>query len=204
MIKEHAKECLAETMENQFKNFRTDCRGMAGIEAAFIFPILIVILLGLYEFTSAFTVNRKVTNSAAIIADLVTRHNRFILRADITDYYNAVDMIMAPIPPADVRVELFGYRNAGGTMSLLWSEDNGQGGSCGGVPATANMGPLSVAGNDLVVARVCTTYTPVMANFWGTTFIPTPTLAVSETITDRPRVSAALTCYASVDGGAVC
>jgi Flp pilus assembly protein TadG len=204
MILEQARKRFAETMKNQFKNFSTDCRGMAGIEAAFIFPILIVVLLGLYEFTSAFTVNRKVTNSAAIIADLVTRHNRFILRGDITDYYNAVGMIMAPIPAANVRVELFGYRKSGATMSLVWSEDNGQGSSCGAAPATTNMGPLSVAGNDLVVARVCTTYSPILTDFWGTTFIPTSTLAIAETITERPRVSLTLTCYAATDGGAIC
>jgi Flp pilus assembly protein TadG len=186
-------------MKQILRKFKRDDRGMAAIEAAFCFPVLIILFVGMFELTSAISVNRRVTLAASVMADIVTRHNATILQTQIADYYNAAAMAMSPTPSANVRVELFGFRKVGASISQIWKSSNNLGSSCGGAPAVANMGPLMVSGNDLVVARVCTTYTPVMTSFWGV-----GTVAVSETITDRPRISAALTCYTTVVGGAVC
>jgi Flp pilus assembly protein TadG len=191
-------------MKKLLRKLKYDDRGMPAIEAAFCFPLLILMFISLFELTSAISINRRVTLAASVMADLVTRHNTSILKTEITDYYNAAEMAMSPTPSATVRVELFGYRKAGATISRIWKSNNGLGSSCGADPGIANMDPLMVSGNDLVVARVCTTYTPIMTSFMGTTFFPNPTLTVSETITDRPRISTALTCYDTVVGGAVC
>lgn len=193
-----------DSMKEMPRKFKVNEDGMPAIEAAFILPLLIMLFIGLFELTSAISINRQVTNAASAMADLITRHNSSILKAEITDYYNAPEMIMAPIPSSNVRIELFGYRKAGAVISQIWKTNNGKGSSCGGDPPTANMAPLMVSGNDLVVARVCTTYTPVTTAFLGTIFFPNPTLAVSETITDRPRISPTLTCYQTVEGGALC
>ncbi len=204
MMLELTAKLLSDTMKELLRKFKCDERGMPAIEAALCFPVLILLFISLFELTSAISINRRVTLATSAMADLVTRHNTSILRPQIADYYNAAEMAMFPTPSANVRVELFGYRKVGATISQIWKVNNGLGSSCGAVPGTANMDPLMVSGNDLVVARVCTTYTPVMTSFLGSTFFPNPTLTVSETITDRPRISTALTCYTTVVGGAVC
>lgn len=198
-------------MKIRFRNFLRETKGIAAVEVALIMPALLILYFGLFDLTSLISVNRKVTYSASVVADLVAQNKTSILKADIQNYYNASDMIMVPIPSATVRVEVFGYKISGSTISQVWKTDNAKGSSCGAAPSTAAMAPLMVAGNDLVVARVCTTYTPYAGNFrinaagFGTYKILGDTaLSVGETIIQRPRSTLKLTCYNTTVGGAVC
>ena len=191
-------------MKSTFRKFLHETKGIAAIEVAFILPFMFLLYFGLYDLTSVISVNRKVTYSASVVADLVAQNKTSVLKSDIQNYYNAADMVMAPISSAAVRVEVFGYRISGSTISQIWKTDNASGSSCGSAPSTSAMGPLMVAGNDLVVARVCTTYTPFASTFLGHEILGEGTMAVGETITQRPRSTLKLTCYNTTVGGAVC
>jgi len=200
-----------KTMKSMLRKFLYETKGIAAIEIAFIMPALLILYFGLFDLTSLISVNRRVTYAASVVADLVAQNKTSVLKADIQNYYNASDMIMVPIPTSTVRVEVFGYRISGSTISQVWRTDNASGSSCGAAPSTAAMAPLMVAGNDLVVARVCTTYTPYAGNFkvnaagFGTYRILGDTaLTVGETIIQRPRSTLKLTCYNTTVGGAVC
>ena len=191
-------------MTSKFKKFLGETRGIAAIEVALVLPFLLLIYFGLFDLTSLISVNRKVTYAASVMADLVALNKTSVLKSNIQDYYAAANMVMAPTPAASVRVEVFGYRISGVTITQAWKTDNAGGGSCGAAPSTAAMAPLMVAGNDLVVARVCTTYTPYASNFLGHAILGDTPLLVGETITQRPRSSLQLTCYNTAVGGAVC
>ena len=192
-------------MKRTFKNFLRETKGIAAIEVALVMPVMLLLYFGLFDLTSIISVNRKVTYSAGVIADLVTQNKTSVLKTDIQNYYNASDMVMDPIPSASVRVEVFGYRKTGTTISQLWKTNNGKGSSCGAAPATAAMAPLMVAGNDLVVSRVCTSYTPYASNFLGHAILGDAPIAVGETITERPRSTNQLTCYqTTVAAGTLC
>ena len=210
----HDRHMFIETgkiMKCMFRKFLHETKGIAAIEIAFIMPALLILYFGLFDLTSLISVNRRVTYAASVVADLVAQNKTSILKADIQNYYKASDMIMVPIPSSTVRVEVFGYKISGSTISQVWKTDNAKGSSCGAAPSTAAMAPLMVAGNDLVVARVCTTYTPYAGNFkvnaagFGTYRILGDTaISVGETIIQRPRSTLKLTCYNTTVGGAVC
>jgi Flp pilus assembly protein TadG len=200
-------------MENKMKNARQkffrDTKGAAAIEMAMIFPFMIFLYFGMADLTGLVSLNRKITYSADVIGDLVTRSNDSILKSDIADYYNASDLIMMPTPSANVRVELFGYRNTGTQASpvitKIWQTDNAKSTSCGNAPSTTDMASLMTSGNDLIVARVCTTYTPYVANFMGSSILGASTFKVSKMITRRPRGSLQLKCYqTTVAAGTAC
>ncbi len=191
-------------MKKPFRTFLRDSRGIAAIEIAFIMPFMLMLYFGLADLTSVISLNRKVTYSADVVADLVTRHTNTVLKADIADYYNGSDMIMAPVDPAAYQVEIFGYRMVGTTVTQIWKTSDTAGGSCGAAPSTTAMAPLMVSGNDLILTRVCSTYTPYMASFLGTSILGTSPFVVSESNTRRPRSSLQLTCYQTTIGGAVC
>ena len=191
-------------MKNKFKNFLQETKGIAAIEAAVILPFMFLLYFGLYDLTSVISVNRKVTYAASVVADLVAQNKTSILKSDIQNYFNASDMVMAPIPSAEVRVEVFGYRKTGSTIAQFWKTDNASGSACGAAPSTSAMEPLMFAGNDLVVARVCTTYTPFASTFLGHEILGEGSMAVGETIIQRPRSTLKLTCYNTAVGGAVC
>ncbi len=191
-------------MRNTFRKFLGETGGIAAIEVALILPFLLLIYFGLFDLTSVISVNRKVTYAASVMADLVALNKTSVLKSSIQDYYAAANMVMAPTPAASVRVEVFGYRISGATITQVWKTDNAAGSSCGAAPSTAAMAPLMVAGNDLIVARVCTTYTPYASNFLGHRILGNAAFQVGESITQRPRSSLQLTCYNTAVGGAVC
>lgn len=195
---------MFEIMKNQLGKFIRETRGIAAIEIAFILPFMLLIYFGLFDITALVSVNRKVTYSASIVADLVAQNKTSVLKSKLLDYYSAANLVMAPTPASAVRIELFGYRIAGSTISQIWKTNNGLATSCGPDPVTTNMAPLMVAGNDLVVARVCTTYSPYAANFLGHSIVNASTFKIGESITQRPRSTLKLTCYNTTVGGAVC
>jgi Flp pilus assembly protein TadG len=191
-------------MKRNVCKFLRNTRGAAAIEMAMIFPFMIMLYFGLADLTGLVSLNRKVTYAADVMADLVTRNNNSILKAEIDDFYNATDLVMTPKPSSTVRVEVFGFRIAGSTITQIWSTNNGQGASCGAAPSTSSMAPLMTAKNDLVVSRVCTTYTPYVASFLGQSLLGAASFNINKTVTRRPRGSLQLTCYKTVVNGAVC
>lgn len=195
---------MPKIMKNKLRKFIGETKGIAAIEFAFILPFMLLIYFGLFEITALVSINRKVTYSASIVADLVAQNKTSMLKSKLTDYYSAANLVMAPISSSAVRIEVFGYRIAGSTISQMWKVNNGQATSCGADPTTTAMAPLMVAGNDLVVARVCTTYAPYAANFLGHSIVNGTSFNIGESITQRPRSTLKLTCYNSVVGGAVC
>lgn len=191
-------------MRKAFRDFLRETNGIAAIEVALVMPVMLVLYFGLFDLTSLISVNRKVTYSASVVADLVAQNKTSVLKSDIQNYFSAANMVMAPTPAATVRVEVFGFRKSGSTISQAWKTDNAQGGSCGAAPTTGAMAPLMFAGNDLVIARVCTTYTPYASDFLGYAILGSTPMLVGETITQRPRSTLQLTCYNTTVGGAVC
>ncbi|NJM30441.1 MAG: pilus assembly protein [Rhizobiales bacterium] len=185
--------------------FARETRGVAAIEFALIVPFVILVYLGLFDLTTLITVNRKVTYSTSVVADLVTQNNTNVLQAQITDYYNAAEMVMDPVPMSDVRVEVYGYRLVAGAVNQIWSVNNGQGSGCG-APSTADLDDLMLGGNDMVIAQVCTDFTPRTAMFLGEYLLGAPNFTVSQQIAQRPRQvgNATLTCFVSSVGGATC
>lgn len=191
-------------MKCKFKKFTGETRGIAAIEFALIMPFMLLIYFGLFDIVSLVSVNRKVTYAASVVADLVAQNKTSVLKSTIQNYFNASNMVMAPMPTNVVRVEVFGFRKSGSTISQIWKVDNGQSSSCGAAPSTAAMDPLMFAGNDLVVARVCTTYEVYAANFLGHSIVNSSSFKIGESITQRPRSTLKLTCYNTTVGGAVC
>jgi Flp pilus assembly protein TadG len=195
---------MEKIMKSKFRNFIGESKGVAAIEIAFIMPFMFLLYFGLFDITALVTVNRKVTYAASVVADLVAQNQTSVLKSNIQNYYKASNMVMSPIPSSTVRIEVFGYRISGSTISQVWKTDNASGSSCGADPSTSTMAPLMAAGNDLVVARVCTTYTPFASSFLGHEILGEGTIAVGETTTQRPRSTLKLTCYNTTVGGAVC
>jgi Flp pilus assembly protein TadG len=187
--------------------------GMAAVEFAFIVPVMLLLYFGLIDITGLVSLNRKVTASAAITADLVGQQKTSVLKPLIMDQYNATAMIMSPTSITNVRVEVFGYRNVGGTPTKIWHTSNNQGPACGVDPDITNMLPLMAATNDLVVARTCTTFTPYVISWMSRDaagnsnsikVLASDSFLVKQAIVVRPRSSLQLTCYESVVGGALC
>lgn len=180
--------------------------GAAAIEFAFIMPFMLLMYFGLVDVTGLISMNRRVVSAAATMADLVGQQKTTVVGGTIADQYNAAYVIMQPVASTNVRVEIFDFRtNASGTIVQMWKTGNNQGPSCGAAPSTTGMSNLMTASNDVIVARVCATYSSTVASFMGTSIMGAASFNLSQAISVRPRSSLTLDCYATtVAAGTAC
>jgi Flp pilus assembly protein TadG len=183
--------------KNLFKRggFLRQDTGAAAVEFAFIMPFMLLLYFGLVDVTGLISLNRRIVSAAATMTDLVTQQKTNVLDTTIIDQFNAAYAIMQPLAASNIRIEVYDYRFDGTTTQLVWKMSNNQGPTCGAAPTTTNMGPLMTAGNDVVIARTCTSYTPAIANFMGTNILGATTFSVRQAISGRPRQGNELTCY---------
>jgi Flp pilus assembly protein TadG len=190
-------------MKIDWKNFIYSDKGAAGIEFAFVFPFMVLMYFGLVDVTGLISFNRKVTAAASLTADLVAQQKNSILKGQIQDTYNAVEMIMSPTPMSNVRVEVYGFRkkaSAVGGVSQEWSTNNGQGPACANAMTPATYLPLMSVDNDIVVARTCLVFSPYVAGFLGHSIMGATSFPVSAAIAVRPRASLKLDCFVTTVG----
>ncbi len=181
------------TMIKQLIRLRRDQSGVAALEVAFIMPFLLFMYFGLVDLTAMISLNRKVTYAASVVADLVTQENATVTSASIDDFFNAAALVMKPTPMTNIRVHVYQYRSTAGVITSQWNRPSATGSACA-TPSTAGMSNLMTDGNDLIVAVVCTQYTPYIATFLGQNILGATTFTMSEQIALRPRQSSVLAC----------
>lgn len=180
-------------MLRSFNRLRTDERGVAALEVAFILPFLLFLYFGLVDLTAMISLNRKVTYGASVVADLVTQNDTTVTSANIDDYFKAASLVLKPTPMTNVRIEVYQYRSVAGAITNTWKRKSNNGPNCT-APSTGGMANLMTDGNDLIVAVLCTTYTPYVATFLGQRILGATTFTMNEQIALRPRQSATLNC----------
>ncbi len=161
--------------------------GVAAIEMAFIFPVMLLLYFGLVDVTNLLSANRRVTLAASTVGDLVTQSAETIKKADLTGIYKAVAPVMDPFPSKDVKIQVFGYKKSGSSAVLSWSSS--QNGSCGSAPSITGLANLMADGNDLVISRVCVEYPPITGKVIGSAPVK-----LQDEVVLRPRQSLKLSC----------
>jgi len=171
------------------KSFLTNIKGVAAIEAAFIFPVMLMIYFGLLDLTTVLSANRRVTQMASTLADLVTQSTGTTTRAELQGFYRAATAIMDPYSTTDLSLEVFGYRRNGNNVVLAWQNNNGS--TCGAAPPanTSQLQQLTNEGNDVITARVCYKVAPITGKILGD-----GKFSLSDQMTLRPRQSTRISC----------
>jgi Flp pilus assembly protein TadG len=168
----------------------SDVRGVASIEMALIFPLMLVIFVGLIDASNLMTANRRVTLTASTLGDLVTQAPGEIWKTDMNGFFSAAQSIMDPFPADSVIMEFFTFKKSGGGAALAWKHSNSNQ-TCGAAPAADNpeMLKLMAEDNDVVVSRVCYNWEPVLGIILGFT-----TSTIQDQIMLRPRQTARIVC----------
>ncbi|HMT13457.1 MAG TPA: pilus assembly protein [Aestuariivirga sp.] len=202
------------TMIRSLTRYLRNSQGMAAIEFALIMPLLMLLFFGMVDLTGLISTNRKVTYASGVMADLVTQSKTTVYRtSDIDDYLQAVYMIMKPVASGDVGVAVYGLTktlNATGTEVITVSTWKTAGVSCGSAPTGAGLAGLMGSGtvvsnfNDLVIARVCTTFTPYVGTLFGKKVLGKSSFTLLEDTVQRPRASTKLKCQISPSNSNPC
>jgi Flp pilus assembly protein TadG len=141
------------------KRFRRDERGVAAIEFALLFPIMLLLYFGTVEVTMAFLANGRASHVASVVGDLVTQTPSF-KQAEMTDIFAVGTSIMKPFPTASLKLQVTSIRaDDKGAPQLVWRCVKGSNcaqltGSASGFPAG-----LLAANESMIQTDVEYTYT---------------------------------------------
>ena len=173
------------------QKFKRDDSGMAAIEMAFIFPVMIIMLVGLVDVTDGLSANRKVTITANTLGDLVSQEPGTTDKSNLNGIFAAAIQTMVPYDGATVGLEIFDYRilPSASKPTLNWEHRSGT--NCGAAPAvTDDMAALTSQGNDLIISRTCYNFSYIL----GSLFSGATSFKMTDEMTLRPRKSLQLEC----------
>lgn len=149
-------------LERVCKPWWRSCEGIAATEAAMIFPLMLVLLVGTFDLGNAILSNQKTIRASQVAADLVTR-GRNIDTTGLNEAIEAARLAYEPLSSASFGVDIVSIRfDAQGDAEIVWRE-------------TRNMAPVSdvmtrVAGmsdpgNGVVMVAINYDFEPVFAGF---------------------------------------
>lgn len=125
-------------------------RGVAAIEFALIFPLLLTLFFVMVNLSQYISVNRRLTVAANLVADLVTR-NKEITQALIDDYVVAAKLSLLPLDTTQLRVDVYNFQTPGGGQR--WYKSSSSGTPCS-APSPTKYSTLT-ATTDVVVVVIC-------------------------------------------------
>jgi len=161
--------------------FRLNERGMAAVEFALVFPIMLLLYWGAVDISQLLTADRKVTSVAGTTADLVAQAET-LQSADLDDIYEAAATILSPLPNVDLSIVVTSITvDEDGDPEIDWSDA-----TPGTTPRSSPSGldipeGMIVEGGSIVVAEVTYLYDSVMTRWVGQNF------ALGDTFFLRPR-----------------
>jgi len=139
-------------MDKLARELAKDEDGMAAIEAAFILPVMLLLLFGLLDITDGLSASRKVTITANTLGDIVSQEPGTTNPASLDGIFTAASQTMVPFNTAAIGLEVFTFRNS---LTHFWEHRSGT--SCGNAPTITNdqRTDLMAQGNDLIITRAC-------------------------------------------------
>lgn len=124
------------------KNWIENTEGVAAAEAALIFPLLLTILLGVFDMGNAVLANQKTIRASQVTGDLITRM-REVTNNDINEAIEAGRLALMPMPTDQYGVDIVSIRfDEDAQGEIVWRE-------------TQNMSPM-----DDVLSKVSALATP--------------------------------------------
>jgi Flp pilus assembly protein TadG len=150
---------------------------VAAVEFALILPVMLTMYLGSIELSQAISVDQRVTVVAGTVGDLVARANGEITAANLTDYFQAAQSIIAPFSTTGLtQVVSLVQISSTGVTTVLWSQAYN-----GGTAKTANQpypGPHAIPtttinmwnSNYVIVSESTYSYLPLLGIFFKTPF----------------------------------
>jgi len=150
--------------------WRAGERGTIAIEAAIILPLLLLIFLGMVEFSQAWTVKRRVQSVASTTADLVAQ-SQTVTTAQLNDIASIGAQLMLPFSSAGIALTITSVaEDSQNKITVQWScswatLSSSANCSASGAAYTGLPTGLLSAGQSLIIGRTSYPYTPAIGEF---------------------------------------
>ena len=180
---------IAARARRSLRRFATDKRGVSAVEFAMLLPLMITLYIGGVEVSSAIAVDRKVTQVARTLGDLVAQSTA-VNATDMTNILNAASSVVQPYSPSLIKVTVSRVDvDSNQVAKVVWSKT--QNGTARAVNATVTLpAALNTANTSLIWAETQYTYTPAIG------YVITGPLTLHDQIYMRPRLSDTVACNA--------
>lgn len=182
----NAKTAKVRRLPRAFSRLARDRRGVSAVEFALLAPFMIALYLGCVEISDAVSADRKVSLTAAALANL-TAQATTISTADMSNILDASGKIIAPYSTGNLKSTVSCLKiDAAGKATVKWSATrNGTALTAGSTYTfSVSNSVLAVPNSWLILAEASYSYVPPIGN----SFIGTLTL--SDKMFMSPRISA--------------
>lgn len=161
--------------------FRRDGRGVAAIEFALILPFMAILYFGAIEVSLLISADRKVTETASALADLVARTDT-ITAAEMTNVFDASRALFQPYDVSTVQMRVTSLVEKNGAAKVDWSKGRNMAARNAGDTVAVEPGVLPTSGS-VIMAEITYNYQTVLG------FFLKDGLVLHETFFLRPRMS---------------
>jgi Flp pilus assembly protein TadG len=175
------KAAYARSLVGRFQKHES---GAVLVEFAIVLPILIVLFLGLAEFTEAFSVNRKLAGTAGAVADLVAQEPS-VDEAYLADVSSLSQELMKPHDTGPLQLVIVSVvADSNNNTTVDWSYPSGAYAAGGAYVLPDNT--LTTPNSSLIIAEASYDFTPTIGHFLGT-------FEMTEAAYFRPRLAQKVT-----------
>jgi Flp pilus assembly protein TadG len=169
-----------------------DERGMAAVEFAFVFPLMLTLFFGSFELTNVLLADLKLMAAAQTAADLVAQQ-KAVAFSDITNITTAAQEVMTPLPAGNLQIAYASITYNNGAPVIAW-QDRRNGAPAIVIPPNSNfqtlLQSLGTGVDSVIVVQAQYNYTSPLS------YVLRRTWTLSEAAYDRPRTTLAVACNA--------
>ena len=151
----------------QLAAFRRERKGVAAIEFAMIFPMMVVLFLGSVEFSEGLTIDRRVTQIASSTADIVAQYEQ-LTPANVDAIIQIGKELLGGEDPGPLRVLVVSVStDVNGNATVDWARDEtgNNGGLNAGDPYTGLPDGLLGALSSVIISKVHYNYVPPISHY---------------------------------------
>lgn len=137
-------------------------RGVAAVEFAMVFPVMLALYFGIVETGQAVMIDRKVTQLTRTLADLASQSKNALGNGDISNIFDAAQTVMMPYTDANPRMSLHHIViDSAGLARVCWSEQRNSTRLARGASVTLPA-DLRVPNTSLIMAQASYGFTPIV------------------------------------------
>ncbi len=154
-------DCMFSIFRNIYSRWIGEDNGIAAVEAAFIFPVMLVLLLGVFDLGNAILANQKTVRASQVVADLIAREN-IVSDIDIDEAIEAGRLAFEPMDASSYGVDIVSIRfDEDAEGEIVWRETF----NITPVDALTAVIDLAAPNEGVVMVSVSYEYNPVFSNF---------------------------------------
>ncbi len=151
------------------RRFRRDRRGVALVEFALIFPMLVALYFGGFEVCNMSATYRKMTDTTVELANITAQYST-LTASDVATVFAATSQIMAPYSTASLQIVLSEVTtDASNNATVTWSRGYNGASALGAGSAITLPSGLASPSTSYILVQTVYNYTPTVGSaFLGT------------------------------------